>query len=81
MSENQSRKAEKGTFVTKPRLIHETSNLFSIARWHTNQRGIEVRTRVIKIEMQPCNEQTASHLQLTGGAEVTRDVIVDTVFG
>jgi GntR family transcriptional regulator len=66
------RRAGKGTFVTKPRLIQEVSSLFSITRWNPNQKGIKIITKIIKFEMQECNQEIADQLLIPEGAEVTR---------
>jgi GntR family transcriptional regulator len=63
--------AGRGTFVTKPKMVARLNSLFSISRW-AQQEGITVATRIIKVEIQKCNEYVSHHLSAKVGEDVTK---------
>jgi GntR family transcriptional regulator len=65
------RRAGKGTFITKPKFEHRLDSLFSMSRWAERQ-GITMTTKILKIEVLPCDACAATRLNIEKGTQVTR---------
>ena len=65
------RVAGKGTFVTKPKLEQNLDRFFSFSKWAI-QNNLESATRVLKVDIDQCDDHIAKHLSLKDEREVTR---------
>lgn len=61
-----------GTFVTEPKLVHESTTFVTGYREESRKKHRSLRTRVVALLREKANEQTASALGLHPGAPVTR---------
>lgn len=62
----------RGTFVTEPKVAHESTRFVTGYRAESTKNHRTLRTRVLDLAMERAPEEAARALQLTAGAKVTR---------
>ena len=62
----------KGTFVTEPKVVHESTSFITGYRAESERNHRTMRTRVLHIGRERASEAVAAALELTVGARVTR---------
>jgi len=66
-----SRKAGKGTFVTKPKIEQKLNRFFSFTKWAL-QNGLQPASRILRVEAVACDRHIARHLGIREGEQVRR---------
>ena len=62
----------RGTFVTEPKVAHESTRFVTGYRAESTKNHRTLRTRVLDLGVERATEEAARALQLTAGAKVTR---------
>jgi GntR family transcriptional regulator len=66
-----SRKAGKGTFVTKPKIEQKLNRFFSFTKWAL-ENGLQPASRILRVEAVACDRHIARHLGIKEGEQVRR---------
>lgn len=67
-----SRVKGKGTFVTQPKVVHESTRFLISYREESQKNNRILRTKVLELQVEPAQEHIAEALKLPVGAKVTR---------
>lgn len=59
----------KGTFVTQPKLLHESTSMISSYRQESQKQGLQIHTKVIKLEIIKAGDFIAEKLKLSSAAK------------
>lgn len=61
-----------GTFVSQPKLVHESTSFISAYREESRKKHRILRTRVLSLREEPAEDRVAEMLRITPGTPVTR---------
>ena len=67
-----SRVKGSGTYVTQPKLVHESTSFLTGYREESREKNRVVRTKVLVLDTERANEEIAGALSLRPGEKVTR---------
>ena len=67
-----SRIKGSGTYVTEPKLVHESTSFITSYREESREKNLTVRTRVIAQEVERASDAVARALSIHPGEKVTR---------
>lgn len=62
----------KGTFVTRPKVVHESTSFLTGYREESKKNNRVLHTKVLGLEVERASEQVAQALELEPGEKVTR---------
>ena len=62
----------KGSFVTKPKLVHESTGFITSYRTESEKKGLTLRTEVVRFEVIKAPEDAAAALRLSAAEKVIR---------
>lgn len=66
------RKKGSGTYVTRPKIMEQSSIFIESFAEEMASKGLEVKTEVLEFRMIQADEDVASHLEITASADVVK---------